>query len=114
MTGRALTPAQWLRPTSGPYSQIMSARTLELQMSPQAAWATLRSAASAIGKVEQANETPRYLVLKARYGLNPVRLRVSVLSGLTEDTSVLDIQARGQDIWGSASRKIIDRLCAAL
>jgi len=67
-----------------------------------------------LGKIEEAQENSRFLVLKARYGLNPVRLRVSVLSGPSADTSRLDIHGRGQDIWGIASRKVIDRLCAAL
>ena len=83
-------------------------------MSPAAAWDKLKSAAASLGKIQEAHETSRYLVLKARYGLNPVRLRVSVVSGTSAGTARLDIQGRGQDVWGVASRKTIDRLCAAL
>jgi hypothetical protein len=73
----------------------------------------LKSAAAALGKIEESHETTRYLILKARYGLNPVRLRVSVQSGPTSDRAILEIEGRGQDVWGVASRKVIDRLCAA-
>jgi hypothetical protein len=91
----------------------MSNRTVELQLSPDVAWSQLKTAAATLGKVQEAHETARFLILRARYGLNPVRLRVSVLSGPSGDTSQLEIQGRGQDIWGVASRKVIDRLCAA-
>jgi len=86
---------------------------VELQLSPSDAWTQLKGAAAGLGKVEEAHEAARYLILKARYGLNSVRLSVAVLSGPSEESSRLDIQGRGQDIWGVASRKVIDRLCAA-
>jgi hypothetical protein len=92
----------------------MTARTVELQLPTAQAWDRLKTAAASLGKVEEAHDTSRYLVLKARYGLNPVRLRVSVHTGPLAGTSRLDIQGRGQDVWGVASRKVIDRLCAAL
>jgi hypothetical protein len=85
---------------------------VELQLSPSDAWTQLKGAAAELGKVEEAHEAARYLILKARYGLNSVRLRVAVQSGPSE-SSRLDIQGRGQDIWGVASRKVIDHLCAA-
>src|SRR5437879_5371978 len=91
----------------------MSERTVELQIPPEAAWEQLKSTAATLGKVEEAHDTSRFLVLKARYGLNPVRLRVNVLTGPSRGTSRLEIQGRGQDVWGVASRKVIDRLCAA-
>jgi len=92
----------------------MSSRRAELSLPPDEAWKRLQEAFASIGKVEEANDTSKFLVGKARYGLNPVRLRISVLSGGAPDTSVLDIQGRGQDIMGGASRKVIDRLLAAL
>lgn len=92
----------------------MTARTVELQLPTAIAWDRLKTAARSLGKIEEAQENSRFLILKARYGLNPVRLRVSVLSGPSAETSQLDIQGRGQDVWGVASRRVIDRLCAAL
>jgi hypothetical protein len=92
----------------------MTARTVEVQFPPAIAWDRLKTAAMSLGKIEEAQENSHFLILKARYGLNPVRLRVSVLSGPSAATSRLEIQGRGQDIWGVASRKVIDKLCAAL
>lgn len=91
----------------------VSSRTVELQMTSAEAWSTLKSAAAALGKIEEASENARTLTVKARYGLNPVRLRVSVLSGPSPETAILDVAGRGQDVLGVASRKVIDRLIAA-
>lgn len=91
----------------------MAARTIELQMSAAAAWDRLKVVAASMGKIEEVGEAARFISFKTRYGLNPVRLRVSVLSGPSDGTAVLDIQGRGQDVWGVASRKVIDRLCAS-
>ena len=90
----------------------MSAVQVELSMNPDVAWQRLQDAFNAIGKIEEANGAARYLVGKARYGTNPVRLRVSILTGNTTGSAVLDIQGRGQDVWGVASRKVTDRLIA--
>jgi hypothetical protein len=92
----------------------MTQRRIELQAPPDVAWQRLQAAFSSIGKVEEVSDSTRSLKGKARYGLNPVRLRISVLSGPSGDSAVLDIQGRGQDVWGVASRRVIDRLVAAL
>jgi hypothetical protein len=92
----------------------MTARNVELDLPPAKAWEQLKTAATSLGKIEEAQENSRFLILKARYGLNPVRLRVSVLSCPSPNVSRIEIQGRGQDVWGVASRKVIDRLCAAL
>ena len=92
----------------------MTSRRAELAMPPDEAWERLQEAFAEIGKVTEASDNARFLVGKVRYGLNPVRLRISVLSGGAEGTSILDIQGRGQDVWGVASRKAIDRLLGAL
>ncbi|WP_406816172.1 hypothetical protein [Mycobacterium sp. M23085] len=69
----------------------MKKTTVELQLPPEMAWDRLKTAAEELGKVEEAHENSHYLLLKARYGLNPVRLRISVLSGPTAETSRLEI-----------------------
>ena len=91
----------------------MTARRVEVATPPAVTFQRLQAAFERIGKVEEASPSTRYLIGKARYGLNPVRLRVSVLSG-PDGSSVLEVQGRGQDIWGVASRKIIDRLLALI
>ncbi len=92
----------------------MSERRVEVDMPKGEAWRRVISAAEQVGKVESRADGAYYLTMKARYGLNPVRLRVSVLTGPNEGASVIEIQGRGQDVWGVASRTVIDRLCAAL
>lgn len=87
---------------------------MELQQAPDEAWSALKRAAGATGKVEESSEATLFLIMKARYGLNPVRLRIAVLSGTQPGSSVLDISGRGQDVMGVASRKVIDRLVMAL
>ena len=96
------------------YAADVTARTIELQMPTAEAWTRLRSAASTVGKIQEEHESSRYLVMKARYGLNAVHLRVSVISGATEGVALLEIDGRGHDVWGVASRKVIDRVCAEL
>lgn len=83
-------------------------------MSSEVAWQALARAAQTVGKIEEKSEATRSLKMKARYGLNPVRLRASVLSGATAQTSVLEFEARGQDVMGVASRKVIDKVIAGL
>ena len=90
----------------------MTTRSVELPIPPADAWSRLKVAAQSIGRIEEAQEGARFLMLKARYGMNPVTVRVSVLTGLTDSTSVLDIEGRGQVVWGVD--RVIDRLCAAV
>jgi hypothetical protein len=92
----------------------MSERRVEVQKPPAAAWEAVLAAAANVGKIKETSPTTRSLRLKARYGLNPVNLRVAVLSGPTPDTSVLEFAGRGQDVIGVASRNVIDRVIQAL
>ncbi len=92
----------------------MTARVVELQLPAADAWLRVIAAASTTGRIEETHEAARYLVMKSRYGLNPVRLRVAVLSGAVDGTARIEIDGRGQDVWGVASRKVIDKFCASL
>ena len=89
-------------------------RRIELAVPPETAFQTVATALAKIGNVEQANPTTRSLVGKAYYGTNPVRLRITILSGVQAGTAIVEIGAKGQDIWGAAARKIIDKLLAAI
>lgn len=99
---------------ASPYAPCMSQRRIELQQSPDQAWTNLNRAAADVGKIEERSDTARFLVMKARYGLNPVRLRVAVLTGGTPESAVVEVQGRGQDVMGVASRKVIDKLVLSL
>lgn len=89
-------------------------RTIELAAAPAEAFEKMKGAVASVGKVEDANATTRTLVAKVRYGLNPVRLRISVLSGPLADTAIIEIGAKGQDVWGAAARKATDKVVAAI
>jgi hypothetical protein len=92
----------------------MTTRQVELPLDPAAAWPMVLRAADSTGKVKESVEAAHYLTLKSRYGLEAVHLRVAVLSGPTPNTSILEIQGHGDDIWGVASRKVMDKLIGAL
>jgi hypothetical protein len=87
---------------------------VELNQSVDEAYANLASAAESIGKILSRNDSARYIVLKARYGLNPVTMRCAVMTNASGAGAVIEFSGRGQDVWGVASRKIIDRLIEAL
>jgi hypothetical protein len=92
----------------------MTQRRVEIQAPMPHTWNSLLAGAGSLGRVEEQHPASKYFLMKARYGLNPVRLRVSVMNGPTEQSSVVEITGRGQDVWGVASRKVIDRLLATL
>ena len=87
---------------------------VEVRQSVDEAYASLVGAAESIGKIQSRSDSARYLVLKARYGLNPVTMRCAVLTNTSGAGAVIEFSGRGQDVWGVASRKIIDRLIEAL
>lgn len=96
------------------YGARMTSRRVEISRSPDDAWVSLLTAAADVGKVKEQQEATRSLTMKARYGLNFVSLRCSVLSGAAAGTAVIEFEARGQDIRGVASRLVIDRVIARL
>lgn len=87
---------------------------VELMQGVDEAYASLVKAAESIGKIQSRSDSARYIVLKARYGLNPVTMRCAVMTNARGAGSVIEFSGRGQDVWGVASRKIIDRLIEAL
>jgi len=87
---------------------------IELTKTVDDAYQSLVIAAETIGKIESKSDSAKYVVLKARYGLNPVTMRCRVMSNTTGQGSVIEFSGRGQDVWGGASRKVIDRLIQAL
>jgi hypothetical protein len=86
---------------------------VELPFSAETAFAKVLKACEEVGKVEEASELAKFIVVKAKYGLNPVRARISVVSNGTE-SSIIEFVARGQDVWGVASKTVVDRIIAAI
>jgi hypothetical protein len=93
---------------------MAESRRVELSVGPDEAFLKVQAAVASVGKVKDANPTTRSLVGKVRYGLNPVRVRIAVLNGVAEGTSVVEIGGKGQDVWGAAARKATDKILAAL
>lgn len=83
-------------------------------MPAEVAWLRVQAAMNQIGKTKQAANTSRMLVGKARYGLQAVKIKVAVVPGTTAGTSVLEIEAAGDDIWGVGERKVTERFLLAL
>jgi uncharacterized Zn finger protein (UPF0148 family) len=91
-----------------------STRRIDLQVPPDVAWQRVKIAMRRIGKVEKESEAARVLAGKARYGLQPIRLKVAVVPGPTRGTSVLEVAAKGDDVWGVGARKVTEKLILAL
>lgn len=89
-------------------------RRIELAVGPEEGFAKIQAAVASVGKLEDVNATTRSLVGKVRYGLNPVRVRISVISGPSPGTSVVEIGSKGQDVWGAAARKGADKIVSAI
>ena len=75
--------------------------------------ADLEQAFASIGKVVEVSKLTASVTGKTRYGLQAVKLRVSVLPQ-GEASSTIQIQGFGDDIWGGGARKGTDKLLRAL
>lgn len=92
---------------------MASVPQFELPFSSDIAFQKLIDAGNKVGKVEESSPIAKFVIIKARYGLNPVRVRLAVTS-VDQEKSVVEMQARGQDVWGVASRTVMDRIIAAI
>jgi hypothetical protein len=66
-----------------------------------------------IGSVKDVNPSEGTLVINSRYGLNPVRVSV-VIKAKSSTISTVKLAGQGQDIWGGAAKRVIDRIVAEL
>ena len=69
-------------------------------------------AAEAVGKVREWNETMGTLTVRTRYGLQAIKLRISVVPD--DHGTRIVIGAFGDDIWGGGARKGTDKFLRAL
>jgi hypothetical protein len=90
-----------------------SGRTVQYPKSSLEALADLERAFSAIGKVVEISKSTMSITGKTRYGLQFVKLRVSVLDQ-GDAKSLIQIQGFGDDVWGGGARKGTDKLIRAL
>lgn len=88
----------------------MVSANVELPYEVDDAWQRVRTVVAQAGKLEQANLSAHSMTGTVRYGLNRVRLHVSVSSGVSAGSATLAIDAHDRDARGVASQIVIDRL----
>jgi hypothetical protein len=92
---------------------MAQAPVFELPFNSEIAFEKVLAACAEVGKVEESSALTKFIIVKAKYGLNTVKARISVSSSGAE-TSTVEMLARGQDVWGIASRTVMDRIIAAI
>lgn len=89
-----------------------SSHDLFLNLKPTEAFQIVQIAGGKIGKVLETNPTTNTLVIRTRYGLNHVKLRVSLIP--QDEGTLTRIQGAAGDIWGGGARKGADKLVKAI
>lgn len=87
-------------------------RELDYGKSPEAAFNDLHRALRSIGKIEEADPEALFLRGTTRFGLQKVRLKMSVAP--SDHGSTISIHALADDVWGKGAKKGIDKLIEAL
>jgi hypothetical protein len=90
-----------------------SGRSIQYPKPADAAIADLERAFAAIGKVVEVSRVTSTITGKTRFGLQSVKLRVSVIDQ-GAGRSVIQIQGFGDDVWGGSARKGTNKLIRAL
>jgi uncharacterized phosphosugar-binding protein len=85
----------------------------EVNLSANAAFQRIQEIGKDIGSVKDVNPSDGTLMINSRYGLNPVKVSVSI-NAKNSITSTIELSGRGQDIWGSAAKRVVDRIVAKL
>ena len=91
-----------------------SSRRVQYDAPRMEAMSAVEAAFGSIGKVLEVQPALATVIGRVRYGLQSVKLRVAVLDGVQSGTSVLEVSAASDDLWGAAARKGTDKLLAAL
>jgi hypothetical protein len=90
-----------------------SNRSFEYPKRAELALYDVAQAFAAIGKSVEVRKLTKTVTGRVRYGLQSVKLRVSVVDH-GDGRSLVQIQAFGDDIWGGGARKGADKLIRAL
>jgi len=90
-----------------------SSRSVQYRRSFDNTMADVARAFGSVGKVLDSSATTGTISGRVRYGLQAVRLRVSVFEE-TPERCRIEIQGFGDDIWGGGARKGADKLIKAL
>ena len=89
-----------------------SSREVFLSMPVEKAFTLAVRAAERCGKVLDQQPATSSLTLRTRYGLQSVKLRISLLP--KEGGTALQIAGAGDDVWGGGARKGSDKFVQAL
>jgi hypothetical protein len=90
-----------------------SGRTVQYAKSREQTMADLRRSFEAIGRVTEYSEVLGTVSGKCRYGLQSVKLRVSVVEE-TPSRCLVQVQGFADDIWGAGARAGTDKLLAEM
>jgi hypothetical protein len=90
-----------------------STRTIQYDRPRTEALADLERAFGTIGRVVEVSIATGTIIGRCRYGLQSVKLRVSVIDQ-GDGRSLIEIGAAADDVWGAGARKGTDKLVAAL
>ena len=89
-----------------------STREIFLALDLEDAFSLIESAGASVGKVISSSKITGTLDIKTRYGLQGVKLRVSLVPH--ERGTSVSIGGFGDDIWGGGARKGTDKLLRAI
>jgi hypothetical protein len=89
-----------------------SGRDVFLRLEHDMAFALVEQAGQKIGKVLSSSKVTGSLEIKTRYGLQGVKLRVSLMPH--EGGTKVTVSGFGDDIWGGGARKGTDKLLKAI
>lgn len=90
-----------------------STRAVHYQRPADVAYEDVKRAFTEIGKVLEASPLTRTVMGRTRFGLQSIRLRVAV-HAVDDQSSRVDIQSFGDDLWGGGARRGADKLVRAL
>jgi len=89
-----------------------SEATIRLEATPAVAFQRARAALERVGKLKEADEAAGFLRGSGRYGLQKIRLKITV-TGEGDGSAVL-IRAQGDDVWSAGAKKVIRRVTDAI
>jgi hypothetical protein len=89
-----------------------SSRDIHVAIDRNKAFQAVVRAGQSCGSVTDQSAAMGTVTVKTRYGLQAIKLRVSVIPN--GDGAVISISGFGDDVWGGGARKGTDKFLAAL
>jgi len=89
-----------------------SARHLFIEKDTKSTFELVKEAGSNIGKIKESDSNLNILTIKTRYGLQGVKLRVSLEP--KDNGTIVYVSGFGADVWGGGAKKGTDKLFSAM